>query len=508
MKKKKRKIIHLNKLTEIQILDTIINIKNSLSTRTLRESFFNLIKAKDIYDLIPIKCFNDNIQNFNDLCDVIFSQNIYRFKYKIMHIIKQNISKKIIEKLLTPFIIKDESLPKLYSHQRNLLICKLYGIEYGPYKRNIENENLKNLNFNQVFIKLKNILIPHDIVIIIFSYFKKDKKFLNNIGVINEEFYLICLKSWTHIYVNGINLYKIPIIVLQYCTKIRIDPKQMYVEDINYFHQNTHNYKTLIITNISIQYRNILFFKHLNIKKPNCKKIDIANLYSIHLKSELFPNVKTLIFKKIFNSVTKKKIPYKMEEDTKKFLINLDNIKINGILKTYNRITYTNICNLYIPKNLPKTLTKLCISPEIFIFNIDIRGNIFIETDFWTILSKIFNLRRLKFYISLIYFEMVMKELGKHQYLFRHLTSIDIKILKVFNRIFSSNTIFFGELDLKDILPSIDNTKFEIIKLIFSNISNINNKIKTKWFKNYKIKDHVYYKKRRRNIIWLESNYK
>ena len=99
----------------------------------------------------------------------------------------------------------------------------LFGLDSNKQKRLIENESMKDPN-DMFFMMINNkYCLPHDVFNIIFQYLPKGIKTLDNVGCVNENWYIMCLRCWdVTVKINENNIHRIPLLVLNNTKDIAI----------------------------------------------------------------------------------------------------------------------------------------------------------------------------------------------------------------------------------------------------------------------------------------------
>lgn len=303
---KKRKIINSYDLDNekkriIEIMDAIKPSIECITTNFLSytakfgyaRNFINLVLWADIYGAESRYCVLKTIIDKSDIINYIINfmrpnRNIDIFleRFKVNELIS----------ILRGFINKDEKMPKLKEYLTEMLKCKLFNLETSLSKRKIESKNIKNIEW--MTITINNVNIPEEIILLVFSYIDKDKKFFDNIGAVNEQFYLLSLKSVQTWIITHKNVFSIPILVLNSIKKIIFKiPQQIYMNKLAYVYKNVKSASHIYLIKDKIFNRNYgckserCFFNRSNLPLVNCTKLYIYNICGCVIKRKQFPNV-------------------------------------------------------------------------------------------------------------------------------------------------------------------------------------------------------------------------
>ena len=291
-----------------------LGIPDQYNAKNLRKEFLTTVKYP--VSLIPChyKGVNNNKQNmkYKTLCDITFRKsNECQLEWAIKRTWK-TISR------LQNFIRKysNEKIPKYYDHQVHLLICLLLNVETNQIKRKIEEENMKNLE--QIFVTMCKIIVPEEVMIIIFRFIPKNKRVFEDIVLVCSNFYLLYLKTCEKISVYKQTIMEYPLIVIKHARIIIFDTKWVLRDEFLHFLKNIHSIRKLYLgwRPDSQEVKDEKFFKYIYIlgkKFFNLYKIQVTSIRDIKLDRKFFPNVRKLSFSKYnydSGSVNKKTIQF------------------------------------------------------------------------------------------------------------------------------------------------------------------------------------------------------
>jgi hypothetical protein len=229
------------------------------------------------------------IESFEDICKIIFSSCYTGNSHWFEKIVRKYWKKKDLGKLLVRYSKDKDDARRLkqmtYRRQIEVFLQKLKSVEAIDYeKRDLEKIQLKGAR--RIFIELCGISIPPEVMFEILSYMPQNKQYLDNIGVLSVEFYLMCLKSWRKISLSCNNLYKIPLLVLRRVKYIVLKTRKLHKADFLYFWKKTRSVCVLRVRENAVK-----LFKYLNVVKVNVKILGIENLSRVSISKNYFPNI-------------------------------------------------------------------------------------------------------------------------------------------------------------------------------------------------------------------------
>lgn len=193
--------------------------------------------------------------------------------------------------LVEPYMKDGEQFPTELRKRVEFVISKLNDVETDSMKRQIETENMSGMSPDeQIFVRLCNILIPSDIMFIIFEYVEKNQENLNSISLLGVNFYVLFLKAWDKIRVGRMNMLKIPTIVMKSCRNVVIDNNIMIKSDIKYI-METINPRKLSLNNSAD-----LVFENMSKSMVRCSTIHVTFLDNRmdDVNPVCFPNLRKL----------------------------------------------------------------------------------------------------------------------------------------------------------------------------------------------------------------------
>lgn len=290
--------------------------------------------------------------------------------------VKQNIES--IKKMLQLFD-NIEDLYQRYYGELKFPYLKNFYVDIMAYKlvddvapverRMLEIELLKEIDEEEYrFFKLNNIVIPKEILLIIFSFLKKSKHFLD--GCINSKWQLLSLRSFDFVYIDQENMFKIPIPVLRNVKKTTISCSRS-MNSFQYILSNIKTTRKLVLCCYAFGCLQVMNRFVLS----NIQHLSIRNIYNdIIISEKNLPNLKELtiirkdgnfeniIEKPIFKKL--KSIKFKQCNDGKYFLpkwlwnlSNLEELKLSHIPSGYYNFKLTNLRGLCITFNYFKVET-------------------------------------------------------------------------------------------------------------------------------------------------------
>jgi hypothetical protein len=484
MSKRKRKDLYFNKPPKKR--NTLsYKIKNEL-TQIIHEETIVILLYQISNIEFGFKCTEFFKTHQKDSYNLLFNNNNLKYKMKsqtYQFFLKEclnnrknkfNDLKKIVNKyFITEF--ENARIPKLKRDIINWLISKICDIEYNQSKRNTELSNINEISIN---FKFFNIIIPVEIMSIIFEFVKKTFDSFKSIGLVNTSWYILFLKKWKYININYDNLRAIPILVLTSVKRAKLN-YSISVTDIVYLFKKIgfKNLNTLVLSKVKKRFFDTLLKRKivLQINKlviedinPCKKKININPYTFPKLKSLTLPTFCEQKFDcvKIFKKINILKI-IKQKYCNE---VRLTNTKIPTILNKLVNIHTIDLDNLYISKsdwiNIFGKIKKLrTLKTHITTFfdciNYFFSNDLFVDIE--TIVLRIF-LNISKYYIR------YLKNLSN----IKNLTNIKLVILLNEYHILYDNGYNIS-LDIKNIFQIL-NKKFKkiFIKLTYNNISRDN----------------------------------
>jgi hypothetical protein len=204
--------------------------------------------------------------------------------------------RKYLENLVLSQLLDDIPCLQKIKNQIESIICYSENNEVVdffslPVQLSLENgKNGENGEKNEKN-ELTPIPIPGDILGHIFSYMQKPKSFLDSIGTVCDVFYLQSLRSYDQeLKISGHNIYSIPLLVIQYSKKIRVNiDKHLYVSEISYLCENMKN-----VLDLKLEGDINKFLTNMNVSLFTCKTLYFVcdeiqeNLF---ISRQLFPKV-------------------------------------------------------------------------------------------------------------------------------------------------------------------------------------------------------------------------
>lgn len=209
--------------------------------KPLKEMIYGLLKPHERKSLLKI------VRKAGDTSFYPTLENVFptplpidlKYKNRIRYRLSQMQNSKIaplvdIEwHIMCQEMIQSSSLRLPLAHERpkqkcdmvEFLLNRLYGSEWENLKRRTEIDTMhkfSELVFVTFFELTKSpIVIPEHIILLVMGYMLKGTSFLNSIAPINEQFYIIALKSWdVTVQISYRNVYKIPTPILYNCRSI------------------------------------------------------------------------------------------------------------------------------------------------------------------------------------------------------------------------------------------------------------------------------------------------
>lgn len=168
-------------------------------------------------------------------------------------------------------------------------------------------------------LKLCGVLIPSEIVALIFSYFEFNSELMFKVGLINWNFYTLCLANWKDIRVTPGNVYKFPITVLN------------YVKDVTLHF--------VPFTKLRANHINHLL---TNLKRVSRLKINNTDKGFIKKKKGQFSNCTSLILD-YYKGITEEQLTFVYEKFPFLEKLCISNYKINPIPKEYDFLKRINM---------------------------------------------------------------------------------------------------------------------------------------------------------------------
>lgn len=248
--------------------------------------------------------------------------------------LKKRIKNAKIPALLGPYILNYENLPRNYERRFDFLMCKLNGVETDVRKRSIEIINSGDIpEPHMIFVDLLGITIPADIMLEILSYVDKTLENLNSVGLVNEKWYILFLRTWSFLNITRKNLMKIPILALRSSPCIRIKTKLLKA-DVEYLFNEINPISIRIDKPGGI-------IKYIKRKLWRCQELILGYLdRSVRpIKRSIFPKIRELFIKA--NELGGYD---EMDDKTFKFLRRLDSIRfVDTRIDEYHSHLWANI---------------------------------------------------------------------------------------------------------------------------------------------------------------------
>lgn len=297
------------------------------------------------------------MSDFEDACKMVFNiGNLFGYRYKkIMQVIRGNYRKSKLRILLETYF---DDFPYGYRKQIDFLLYKLAKAPTDTEKRQEEAEYLDYAS--RMFLRIEGILIPEEIILLIFSFLDHPNHF-RKITLVCEEFYVLFLRDWDRIRISRNNIYRVPIPVLMSVKKVTLKTKGIEKSDFEYFFEKVLSLRELVIDGIT---KTEEFFSYLNKVQKYLTKISVIEIgYCLNIKPKLLPKVRKLEYrsnskgdlngnlKKFFGQITHLKI---LNEDNLGKLRHFKKLEFLYFSFT-NLRTNTNIIHI---KNV-KTLKKI-----------------------------------------------------------------------------------------------------------------------------------------------------
>jgi hypothetical protein len=268
-----------------------------------------------------------------------FDKNIRLYVRNLLNK-REMFSSKKLQEILKKCCSSSEKIPKLKKEKVELFESKLFKETTGQSKRKIEDEFETE---RSIFLVLCGIELPEEMALEIFSYFVHNKSFLDNIGVVNEDFYLLSLKCFETLTITQDNIYKIPLLVLRNVKYVFYHGFKVYKSEIQHFHKNTLRVKKYYFEGDTKKERHVLgwgrendFFRYIerDMIKYNCVALWVVNLSGLVIRRKTFPNVTTFGFVSFCSR--EGKMDGVMKKETLEFLHGIKKLGFGEKIRNYH----------------------------------------------------------------------------------------------------------------------------------------------------------------------------
>lgn len=260
---------------KIKTLKTLISISLLGLTKQKSEEIIKCLSREKIIQISDPKAVK-NIRdewftedNIERLFSLIIQQDDYYLTSSIIYKLYDKKLKYIYEVVYAEDLSK--MFPSNYFKKDDFvyIFCStLHGILSTYEKRYNEEEHIKKMAYNSVIIML-NKEIPSEVILHIFSFCKKDRLFLNAVGLVNEKFYLAALKSWD-------------ILLITPNTNLQVIPRLVFGNTRHYIFKEDIR-KSWYSPKYKNEFRVKMFKFLINAFNTSCKSITF-NLYTKNLK--------------------------------------------------------------------------------------------------------------------------------------------------------------------------------------------------------------------------------
>jgi hypothetical protein len=330
--------------------------------------------------------------------------------------------------------------------------------------RKIEMNQINNDGLFVSGVQMFNLFIPKDIIAIIFSFFDYSMKhtvilkdMLDNIGLVNSEFYILLLESFgfncKDMLLDRLNIYSIPINILMNLRTVRIHTDNFYKDHLLYLKKNLLNIKKLIIRGN----KSNNFLKLLKESKT-LKKIKFEDIIDFNLLKEI-KSLRKIIINKNYSEVN--------NEST--LLKNIKKLKFDNSIRgeiTHFRISNTIDINVKdINKKVFGNINKLSFIPFI---NIDFVG-----------IENLKKLEKLKFSVSGGNLERLSKTISE----LPSLKELDLDVIQnkpVFSLLVPKKMVNMDKVlsGIYDKFPNLETLIFRINESLKISVDDLSEKLK------------------------------
>lgn len=151
-----------------------------------------------------------------------------------------------------------EDQPKFLTDIASWAVEKIFSLDWSKTKRKIEAMNAQSAP------DYWNFELSKDLIILVFSFMRKDKNFLDSVGLVSFGFYHAAIQSWEQVRITKRTVWKIPVLAMRSARRVAfyID-KNVLMEEIDHVLRNIRGAESVHLDGASDK-----FMRRLDVADP------------------------------------------------------------------------------------------------------------------------------------------------------------------------------------------------------------------------------------------------